>query len=478
MTPIRSTTSPRRRSVFSRVAALLCGLLVATSASVAQDRDLLQGPAGGSGTAFDLRIPAGMRIHRVEVLSGADVDNLRFHGINITGTETWDSGWIGDGTGGGLGVFDIGGADRLRSVTFWHSGSLLRGVQFATFGTTSPVFGAAAGTQVTYTAPSVTLPTHIESHVISGFVGRQGSQRIRALGIVTRTIHESADLLQRAPGNGITFTNILPDGQHISAVELQVYSGVVVRLRCHFRSANGQTTGIGEWSGPFTSFPATTHLFEIPINDSLRRVRASFSTGFGAPAPGEFVYGMTFETANGISQHYGLQPFYPGAAWEETVAPAGFEIVGFFGENKQGMGNAGIGVECRRLLHRRDAYGTGCGVGLTPLLYTNSTVNPGGLLDMRIDNIGANTPTLLLFGSGPINVPFGACTALIADAIAINSGMTGQFGGSASHLVQIPGNVALLGADLYIQGFGLVANGPFLGIGSLTNGYHVAVGAY
>lgn len=478
MTTIRPNQLPRtcRRPLLRRFAATLTCLLATAAAGLAQDRDQQQGPAGGSGTAFNLRVPAGMRIHRVEVRSGADVDNLRFYGVNLTGTQTWDSGWIGDGTGGGLNAFDIPAGDPLRAVTFWHNGTLLRGVQFATFGTTSPVYGVASGTQVTYTAPTVTLTTHLETHVLCGLVGRQGSQRIRALGILTRTIHESAKRIQRAPGNGVTFTNIVPDGEHVAAVELQVYSGIVVRLRCHYRSANGQITGIGEWSGPFTSFPATTHLFEIPLNDSLRKVRTSFSTG--TVAPGEFVYGMTFETANGISQHYGYQPFYPGPSWDEATAPEGYEIVGFFGENKQGLGNAGIGIECRRLLHRRDAYGTGCGIGITPLLSTSSAVTPGALVSMRIDNIGANTPTLLLFGSGPVNVPIGPCQVLIANATPINSGITGTFGGSAVHPIQIPGDFSLLGADLYMQGFGLQPNGPFLGIGSLTNGYHIAVGAY
>ena len=126
-----------------------------------------------------------------------------------------------------------------------------------------------------------------------------------------------------------------------------------------------------------------------------------------------------------------------------------------------------------------EPIGRGCGAAgtSTPRLDRSGSATQGDLLTVRVENAAPSVPALLAFGSMVDLQPVGGlCGLLLPEPQLLGVSLTDP-SGEATFDLQIPLEPTLVEAVLYLQAVLIDGTGPFLGLGSTTDGLEVVIGA-
>ena len=134
------------------------------------------------------------------------------------------------------------------------------------------------------------------------------------------------------------------------------------------------------------------------------------------------------------------------------------------------------GATYNGLAARVTPVGVGCGAA--PPVLSASAPTLGGSVALSLTGAPANAPVVRGFAlGGAVAVPYGNCVmqldpgTLVLDFIGFASA-TGQ----QQSTLTIPSTVNLLNFRLTAQALPLVSNGPFFGLGELSNGVELQIG--
>ena len=134
------------------------------------------------------------------------------------------------------------------------------------------------------------------------------------------------------------------------------------------------------------------------------------------------------------------------------------------------------GAAYNGLAARVTPVGVGCGAA--PPVLAASVPTLGGTVSLSLTGAPANAAVMSGFALGrAANLPFGGCVLQLDPGSAVlNFVGTASATGQQQSTLTIPSTVNLLNFRLTAQALPLVSNGPFFGLGELSNGVELQIG--